>query len=63
MKNPIHSIRTFYQDTVAELKKCTWSTWRELSESTFVVIVASLVLALLVLAMDVIVRHVIRFVT
>ena len=63
MKNPIHIIRSFYQETVAELKKCTWSTWRELGESTAVVIAASLLLAVFVFLMDVVVRAFIRSVT
>ena len=63
MKNPIHVIRTFYSETIAELKKCTWSSWRELSESTAVVILSSLLLAVFVFLVDVVVRAVIRFVT
>ena len=63
MKNPIHIIRSFYLETVAELKKCTWSTWRELAESTGVVIAASLLLSVFVFLMDVVVRAFIRSVT
>ena len=43
MKNPIAAIKKLYDETVAELKKCTWPTRQELYESTMVV-VSSLVL-------------------
>jgi len=62
MRNPIHGIRRFYQETVAELKKCTWPTWRELVESTVVVIVSVIILAAFVAALDAVFRIVINWV-
>ena len=50
--NLITSIRTIYADIVAELKKCTWPTWRELRESTVVVIVSVVLLSLYVWGLD-----------
>ena len=52
MQNPIQLIRNFYQETVAELKKCTWPTRTELTESTAVVIISVLLLSVFVAAAD-----------
>ncbi|MCK5801326.1 MAG: preprotein translocase subunit SecE [Lentisphaeria bacterium] len=52
MANLIVKIRTLYQDTVAELKKCTWPTRAELAESTIVVIFSVIALSLFVLVAD-----------
>ena len=63
MINPIEKITTVYHDTVAELRKCTWPGWDELTESTFVVIVSVAILALFVGATDWVVRAVIQLLT
>jgi preprotein translocase SecE subunit len=42
------STRGFFGEVVAELKKCAWPTGRELVESTGVIIVAVLMLAVYV---------------
>ena len=52
MKNPIHQIRGFYQSTLTELKKCTWPGRTELTESTIVVIVSTVILGLFVAFTD-----------
>jgi preprotein translocase subunit SecE len=52
MLNPVTKIRTLYQDTVSELKKCTWPTRAELIESTIVVIVSVLILGAFVFVTD-----------
>jgi preprotein translocase subunit SecE len=41
-------IIAFLTDTVKEMKKVTWPTWSELRESTMVVIVVCMVIALFV---------------
>lgn len=46
MKNPFSSIRTFTGEMIAELKKASWPTYRELRDSTILVIVASVLLGL-----------------
>ena len=38
MINPIAAIQKYYDETVEQLKKCTWPTGSELYESTVVVI-------------------------
>jgi preprotein translocase subunit SecE len=44
MKNPFTSIRLFYKETLAELKKASWPTKTELRDSTFVVLIATAIL-------------------
>lgn len=63
MWNPIEKIRTTYHDTVAELKKCTWPTWNELSESTVVVILSVVILSVFVFATDWLAQAVIQLLT
>ena len=55
-------IRRFFADTVAEMGRCTWPTRRQLLESTGLVVVAVLILALFVFGVDVVARAVIDFV-
>ncbi|MFL2842845.1 MAG: preprotein translocase subunit SecE [Coraliomargaritaceae bacterium] len=44
MKNPFTSIRTFFSEMVAELKKASWPTLVELRDSTIVVLLATILL-------------------
>ena len=44
MANPFRKIRIFAGETVTELKKASWPTLPELRSSTFVVLVAILLL-------------------
>ncbi len=52
MQNPITVIRGTYENVVGELKKCTWPTRQELTESTLVVIVSVLLLSCYVWGLD-----------
>ena len=52
MKNPIAAIKKLYDETVAELKKCTWPTYQELYESTMVVISSLILLSVFVVVAD-----------
>ena len=63
MRNPIQSIRQFYLNTVAELKKCTWPTRQELTESTVVVILSVLILSAFVAVVDWLSQLIIRWTT
>ena len=56
-------IRRFIVDTVAELKRCTWPTRQQLLESTGLVVVAIMILALFVFGVDEVARVVITWVT
>ena len=55
-------IRRFVSDTVAELGRCTWPTRQQLLESTGLVVVAIMILALFVFGVDEVARVVIRLV-
>ena len=46
-------IKAYFEDTTNELvHKTSWPTWQELQSSAIVVLVASAIIAVLVLAMD-----------
>jgi preprotein translocase subunit SecE len=44
MKNPFRSIRLFYKEMMAELKKASWPSKTELRDSTIVVLIATAIL-------------------
>ncbi|MGO9481095.1 MAG: preprotein translocase subunit SecE [Candidatus Kryptoniota bacterium] len=50
----------FFNDVVKEMKKVTWPTKDELKDSTGVVLVATLIIAVFVYAVDTIVNVVLR---
>ena len=52
MKNPINLIKKLYDDTVTELKKCTWPDRQELYGSTMVVVSSLILLSLFVFVAD-----------
>ncbi len=52
MNNPIAAIKKLYDETVAELKKCTWPTRQELYESTLVVVSSLVLLSVFVFVAD-----------
>ena len=56
-------VRRFIADTIAELKRCSWPNRRELLESTVLVVVAMVVLALFVAGVDELAMKLIRLVT
>jgi preprotein translocase subunit SecE len=45
-------IRHFYGETVAELKKSAWPTWKELKDYTIVVLVAVFILGTFITIAD-----------
>lgn len=52
MVNPIKAIRTIYSETVAELKKCTWPTRKELYKNTTAVLAGLVILTVTVMVLD-----------
>ncbi len=47
-------LKLYFQEAYNELvHKVTWPTWKELQNSTFVVMVASFIIALLIFVMDI----------
>ena len=56
-------IRRFIAGTIAELGRCSWPSRRELLESTVLVVVAMVILALFVAGVDELAMKLIRLVT
>lgn len=52
MTNPIKAIQALYFETVAEMKKCTWPTKKELGRSTAVVLTSLAILTVMVMFFD-----------
>ena len=55
----MEKIKTFVKDVNGELKKVSWPTWQELKESTIVVIIAGIILAIFVGIIDIIFNFVV----
>ncbi len=62
LKSAVTGIQTFLGEVQVELKKCTWPTRPELLESTVVVIVAVLILAMAVGFSDLVLNLMLRLV-
>lgn len=56
-------IRRFISETIAELGRCTWPNRQQLFESTVLVVIAIVILAVFVAGVDEIARILIRLVT
>tara|TARA_B110000003_G_C16443223_1_gene454889 strand:- start:59 stop:262 length:204 start_codon:yes stop_codon:yes gene_type:complete len=52
MKNPFSRIRLFYKETMVELKKASWPSKTELRDSTFVVLIATVILGTFIAVTD-----------
>jgi len=63
MTNPYLRARSFVVDVWAELKKSSWPTWKELSDSTIVVIVTVLILGVFVALADLVFLRIIAYLT
>ncbi len=61
MTNPIPGIRQFYEETIQEIKKCTWPSFNELFESTTVVILSLILLTVFIWLIDLLSQWLIRF--
>jgi preprotein translocase subunit SecE len=55
-------LSAYWNETMEELKKCTWPTWEELQGSTVVVIVSVGLLGLFTVGVDLLVASIIRFI-
>ena len=62
LKSAVTGVQTFLGEVQVELKKCTWPTRPELLESTVVVIVAVLILAMAVGFSDLVLNLMLRLV-
>jgi preprotein translocase subunit SecE len=63
MTNPLLRIRDFLAEVTAELKKSSWPTRKELTDSTIVVIITIVVLGLFVALADLVFLRIINFLT
>ncbi len=63
MGNWITKARLFINDTLAELKKCSWPERSQLFESTVLVIITVLMLAAFVALVDLLSMKIISFLT
>ncbi|MBR0458363.1 MAG: preprotein translocase subunit SecE [Victivallales bacterium] len=63
MVNPITAIQKFYDETIEQLKKCTWPTGHELYESTVVVITTMILVTLFVMVADWVCELAVKYIT
>ena len=63
MTNPIQAIRTIYQETIAELKKCTWPTRKELYEYVSVVLSGLVIFTVTVMVYDIVFQFAVKYIT
>ena len=63
MTNPFLKARDFVVEVWAELKKTSWPTWKELLDSTIVVMVTVLILGVFVALADIVFLRIIAFLT
>ena len=55
-------LSTYWNETVEELKKCSWPTWDELTGSTVVVIVSVALLGGFTVIVDLVVATIVRYI-
>ena len=63
MKNPVAAITTLYNETMSEMRKCTWPTRHELYESTILVISFLIILSVVVTVADKVLLLLVRLIT
>ena len=63
MVNPFTAIRTYYSETVDELKKCTWPSKHELYEATTAVLSLLFILAVMIMVFDAAAQLFVRLIT
>ena len=51
-KGQVRRIAVYWQETWAELQKCSWPTWTELKGSTAVIVITIVLLGVFTVAMD-----------
>ena len=61
--NPIRRTRQFLSETTTELRKSVWPTWKELRDSTLVILIASALLGVYVALSDFAVYNWIQLIT
>ena len=59
----MNKIRSFIEETMAEVKKCSWPNREELFESTLLVLVALVVISAFVAAVDQVLIYILKLLT
>ena len=55
-------LSAYWNETMEELKKCTWPTWDELTGSTVVVIISVALLGGFTVIVDLVVASIVRYI-
>jgi preprotein translocase subunit SecE len=63
MANPVEKTRTFLTEVMAELKKSSWPTRKELIDSTVVVMITVLIFGLFVAFADMVLVRIVSLLT
>ena len=58
-KGHLLKLRTYWQETMVEMRKCTWPTWDELKGSTVLISISILALGGFTVAVDYIFVHIV----
>ncbi len=59
----MNKIRSFIEETMVEVKKCSWPNREELFESTLLVLVALVVISAFVAAVDQVLIYILKLLT
>ena len=62
MASPVQKLRTFYEETMQEAKRCSWPTRQELYEQTAIVITTVVMLTLFILIIDFSSQHAVNLI-
>jgi preprotein translocase subunit SecE len=57
MADTLRNARDFFTDVQAEVQKVTWPDWPQLKNSTYVILIFVVVVALLVFSIDMVVNY------
>ena len=57
MADTLRNVRDFFTDVQAEIQKVTWPDWPQLKNSTYIILIFVVVVALLVFGIDTIVNY------
>ena len=63
MKNPFQNIRIFWGEMIRELKKASWPSFKELRNSTVIVLVAIALLGIFTSVSDFALLNIVEFFT
>jgi len=62
MASPVQKLRTFYEETMQEAKRCSWPSRQELYEQTAIVITTVVILTTFILLVDTGSQHLVNLI-